>query len=89
MKDFFKFRSELSELSITEGKLTVQAFTGGSSPKKFGLKVKKLRSSMYGGDDVEISGPDAKLVKFAIANLGVDKKVKSLKDAQKDIDDQF
>ena len=86
MKDFFKFRSELP---IAEGKLTVQAFTGGSSPKKFGLKVKKLGSSQYGGDDVEISGPDAKLVKFAVANLGVDKKVKSLKDAQKDIDDQF
>lgn len=81
--------SELREGTISEGVLKVQAFTGGSSPKKFGLKVKKLGSSMYGGDDVEISGPDAKLVKFAIANLGVDKKVKSLKDAQKEIDDQF
>ena len=84
--DFFKFRSELSEQSITEGKLTVQAFTGGSSPKKFGLKVKKLRSSMYGGDDVELSGPDTQLMKFAVIALGV-LKPKNLKDTQKQIDD--
>ena len=32
--------SELREGTISEGVLKVQAFTGGSSPKKFGLKVK-------------------------------------------------
>lgn len=88
MKTFF----ELREGTISEGVLKVQAWSpegGGSHPKKFGLKVKKLGSSQYGGDDVEISGPDAKLIKFAIANLGVDKKVRNLKDAQKEIDDQF
>jgi len=89
MKTFFEFRDETAELS--EGKLMVKAFTGpdggGPSHKKFGLKLKKLGSSPYGGDDVELSGPDAKLMKFAVAALGV-MKPKNLKDAQKQIDDQ-
>ena len=42
---------------------------------------------MYGGDDVEISGPDSKLLKFAKASLGVGNKAKNLKDAQKEIDE--
>ena len=33
------------------------------------LRLKKLGSSMYGGDDVEISGPDSKLLKFAKASF--------------------
>ena len=87
MKTFF----ELREGTISEGKLMVKAFMGseggGPSYKKFGLKLKKLGSSQYGGDDVELSGPDAKLMKFAIAALGVEKP-RNLKDAQKQIDDQ-
>ena len=49
MKTFF----ELREGTISEGVLKVQAWSpegGGSHPKKFGLKVKKLGSSQYGGD---------------------------------------
>ena len=90
MKTFFEFRDETLEL--TEGKLMVKAFVGseggGPSYKKFGLKLKKLGSSQYGGDDVELSGPDAKLMKFAIAALGVEKP-RNLKDAQKQIDDMY
>ena len=76
---------------VKEGKLSVKAFVGveggGPSYKKFGLRLKKLGSSMYGGDDVEISGPDSKLLKFAKASLGVGNKAKNLKDAQKEIDE--
>jgi|TARA_B100000035_G_C20945610_1_gene529581 hypothetical protein len=75
---------------VKEGKLSVKAFTGpeggGPSHKRFGLKLKKLGSSQYGGDDVELSGPDSSLLKFAKAALGV-VKAKNLKDAQKEIDD--
>ena len=77
---------------VKEGKLMVKAFmgseAGGPSYKKFGLRLKKLGSSSYGGDDVELSGPDAKLMKFAVAALGVEKP-KNLKDAQDQIDDQM
>ena len=76
---------------VKEGKLSVKAFVGveggGPSYKKFGLRLKKLGSSMYGGHDVEISGPDSKLLKFAKASLGVGNKAKNLKDAQKEIDE--
>ena len=76
---------------VKEGKLSVKAFTGpeggGPSHKRFGLKLKKLGSSQYGGDDVELSGPDAKLMKFAVAALGV-MKPKNLKDTQDQINDQ-
>ena len=78
-------------LEVKEGKLSVKAFVGveggGPSYKKFGLRLKKLGSSIYGGDDVEISGPDSKLLKFAKASLGVGNKAKNLKDAQKEIDE--
>ena len=78
---------------VKEGKLSVKAFMGseggGPSYKKFGLKLKKLGSSQYGGDDVELSGPDNKLVQFAKAALGVGNKVRNVKDAQKEIDDQM
>ena len=81
---------EKEKKEVKEGKLSVKAFVGveggGPSYKKFGLRLKKLGSSMYGGDDVEISGPDSKLLKFAKASLGVGNKAKNLKDAQKEID---
>lgn len=77
---------------VKEGKLSVKAFmgseAGGPSYKKFGLKLKKLGSNSFGGDDVEISGPDSGLLKFAKAALGVNK-AKNVKDAQKEIDDQM
>ena len=75
---------------VKEGKLSVKAFVGteagGPSYKKFGLRLKKLGSSIYGGDDVEISGPDSKLLQFAKASLGVGNKAKNVRDAQKEID---
>ena len=75
---------------VKEGKLSVKAFVGteagGPSYKKFGLRLKKLGSSIYGGDDVEISGSDSKLLQFAKASLGVGNKAKNVRDAQKEID---
>ena len=94
-KEKEKEKKEVKEgkLIINEGKLSVKAmytddddYGGGPSYKKFGLKLKKLGSSMYGGDDVEFSGPDAKLLKFAKASLGVSNKARNLRDAQKEID---
>ena len=58
---------------------------GGDDPKKMGLKVVKKRGSTSMGDNVEISGPDAKLVKFAQNNLGVEGK--NLRAIQKELDD--
>jgi len=73
---------------VKEGTITVKGYAGheggGDNPKKLGLKVKKVGSS-YGYDDVEISGPDAKLVKFAQNNLGVDGK--NVRAVQKELDD--
>ena len=80
----------LSESYLEEGTITVKSYAGheggGDNPKKLGLKVKKVGSS-YGYDDVEISGPDAKLVKFAQNNLGVDSKSRTVKAVQKELDD--
>ena len=75
---------------VKEGTITVKSYAGheggGDNPKKLGLKVKKVGSS-YGYDDVEISGPDAKLVKFAQNNLGVDSKSRTVRAVQKELDD--
>ena len=83
MKTFNEIRNQ-----IVEGKLKVSDYAGavggGSSPKKLGLKVKKLGISSLGGDNVEISGPDKKLIKFAQDNLGVEGK--NLKAIQKELD---
>tara|TARA_B100001093_G_C26846597_1_gene1023101 strand:- start:2637 stop:3503 length:867 start_codon:yes stop_codon:yes gene_type:complete len=92
-KDLKKFMAKgygLAEDSeeVTEGTLKVNGYSGsdagGDDPKKFGIKVKKVGSGRY-GDNVEMSGPDAKLIAFAVANLGVDKKAKTLADVQKQI----
>tara|TARA_B110000444_G_scaffold259335_1_gene302761 strand:+ start:6262 stop:7752 length:1491 start_codon:yes stop_codon:yes gene_type:complete len=73
---------------VKEGTITVKSYAGheggGDNPKKLGLKVKKVGSS-YGYDDVEISGPDSKLVKFAQNNLGVSGR--NLRAVQKELDD--
>ena len=74
---------------VKEGTLKVSMYSGpdagGDDPKKMGLKVVKKRGSTSMGDDVEISGPDAKLVKFAQNNLGVEGK--NLRAIQKELDD--
>ena len=73
---------------VKEGTLKVSMYAGpdagGDDPKKMGLKVKKTGSTSM-GDDVEISGPDAKLVKFAQNNLGVSGR--NLRAVQKELDD--
>ena len=78
------------EEEVNEGKIKVTAFTGndpdtmeGESYKKYGLKLKKVGSS-YGYDDVELSGPDAKVIKFAQRNLGVSGK--NIRAIQKELD---
>ncbi len=79
-------------VEVSEGKLNVSGYAGsdagGDNPKKFGIKVKKVGSGMF-GDNVEMTGPDAKLIKFAIANLGVDKKAKTLADVQKQVNESY
>ena len=81
---------EESVEEVKEGKIKVTAFTGndpdtmeGESYKKYGLKLKKVGAS-YGYDDVELSGPDSKLIKFAQRNLGVSGK--NIKAIQKELD---
>ena len=73
---------------VKEGTLKVSMYAGpdagGDDPKKMGLKVKKTGETEM-GDDVEISGPDAKLVKFAQRNLGVSGR--NLRAVQKELDD--
>ena len=82
MKTFNEIRNQL-----VEGKLKVNDYAGavggGDSPKKLGLKIKKLGRSSIGGDNVEISGPDKKLIKFAQENLGVEGK--NIKAIQKEL----
>jgi len=92
IEDMFPEVLEAKAVTFTEGTLKVNGYAGsdagGDNPKKFGIKVKKVGSSMF-GDNVEMSGPDAKLIKFAIANLGVDKKAKTLADVQKQVSDMM
>ena len=76
---------------IREGTIKVNDWStdgGGQDPKKLGIKVKKKSSSPFGGDNVEMSAPDNKLIKYAIANLGVSKKARTLRDVQKELDNQ-
>jgi hypothetical protein len=85
-----KERTKEVEALVSEGTLKVTNYSGsdagGQSPKSQGIKVKKVASGRY-GDDVEMTGPDAKLIAFAIANLGVDKSAKTIADAQKQINE--
>jgi len=73
--------------AMSEGTITVDDYVGhrggGQDPKKLGIKVKKVGSGSHDGDKVTMTGSDAKLIKFAVMNLGVDSKVKNLKDLQK------
>ena len=67
---------------VSEGVMKVNDWTG-KAPK--GIKVKKISSSSLGGDNVEMSGPDAILIAYAVRSLGVDKKAKDLKAVQKEL----
>lgn len=82
MKTFTQIRE------LIEGTLKVSDWSsdgGGQNPKKLGIKVKKVGSGRFGGDDVEMTGDDKKLIQFAQKNLGVSKKAKTLKDVQAEL----
>jgi hypothetical protein len=74
---------------IGEGTIKVDDYegssAGGRNAKKLGIKIKKISSSPFGGDNVQMSGPDAVLIKFAKGNLGVSAKAKTIKDVQKEL----
>ena len=74
---------------IGEGTIKVDDYegssAGGQKAKKLGIKIKKISSSPFGGDNVQMSGPDAVLIKFAKGNLGVSAKAKTIKDVQKEL----
>ena len=65
-----------------EATITVKAFTGKAPA---GIKVKKIASSSMGGDDVEMTGPDAKLIAYAKKSLGCDASCKTIADVEKSL----
>ena len=69
---------------IEEGKLHVSMFTGKDPA---GIKVKQVGSDPRGGRNVIMTGPDNKLIAFAVRSLGVDKATgkKGLKAVQQEI----
>ena len=69
--------------SLDEAKLEVTAWTGRKPPA--GIKIVKSQSSAMGGNDVVFYGPEDKLIAYAKRSLGVDKKVKTLADVQKEV----
>ena len=75
--------SKILEGTITEAKLEVSAWTGRKPPA--GIKIVKSQSSALGVKDVVFSGPEDKLIAYAKRSLGVDKKVKTLADVQKEV----
>ena len=89
-KEFFDYvdknyeaDDEVAE-SVEEATITVTNFTGKAPA---GIKMKKIGSGRYGGDDVTMTGDDKKLIAYAVRSLGVDKnKVKDIKSLQKEID---
>ena len=72
--------------SLSEGTITVKSFTGKAPA---GIKMKKIGSSSFGGDDVEMSGPDAKIIAYAKKSLGCDSKCKSIADVQKQVSEMY
>ena len=71
-------------IEVEEATITVTNFTGKAPA---GIKMKKIGSGRYGGDDVTMTGDDKKLIAYAVRSLGVDKnKVKDIKSLQKEID---
>jgi len=73
-----------TESTIEEGKLHVSMFTGKDPA---GIKVKQVGSDPRGGRDVIMTGPDNKLIAYAVRSLGVDKAIgkKGLKAVQQEI----
>ena len=78
---------ELEELEeMYEATIKVQAFTGKPPA---GIKVKKIASSSMGGNDVEMTGPDAKLIAYAKKSLGCDTSCKTIADVQKSLNEIY
>lgn len=78
---------ELEELEeMYEATIKVQAFTGKPPA---GIKVKKIASSSMGGNDVEMTGPDAKLIAYAKKSLGCDASCKTIADVQKSLNEIY
>ena len=71
---------------VSEGTIKVNDFTGKAPA---GIKMKKLGSSSMGGDNVEMSGPDDKLIAYAKKSLGCDAKCKTLADVQKQLSEAY
>jgi hypothetical protein len=69
-----------------EATITVKSFTGKAPA---GIKMKKIGSSSFGGDDVEMTGPDAKLIAYAKKSLGCDKSCKTIADVQKSLKESY
>jgi hypothetical protein len=74
------------EAELDEATITVKAFTGKAPA---GIKMKKIGSSSFGGDDVEMTGPDAKLIAYAKKSLGCDKSCKTIADVQKSLKESY
>jgi len=85
-KDGKKVEDEDEDEELSEGTITVKSFTGKAPA---GIKMKKLGSSSFGGDDVEMSGPDAKIIAYAKRSLGCDAKCKTIADVQKSISEVY
>ena len=78
---------ELEELEeMYEATIKVQAFTGKAPA---GIKVKKIASSSMGGDDVEMTGPDAKLIAYAKKSLGCGASCKTIADVEKSLSEVY
>ena len=78
---------ELEELEeMYEATIKVKAFTGKAPA---GIKVKKIASSSMGGDDVEMTGPDAKLIAYAKKSLGCDASCKTIADVEKSLSEVY
>ena len=73
------------EVEVKEGMLKVSDFDGKKHAEKAGLKVKMGASSPFGGASATLSGPDDKLIKYAVQHLGGSGK--TLKDVQKSLNE--
>ena len=73
------------EVEVEEGMLKVSDFDGKKHAEKAGLKVKMGASSPFGGASATLSGPDDKLIKYAVQHLGGSGK--TLKDVQKSLNE--
>lgn len=85
-KDGKKVEDEDEDEELSEGTITVKSFTGKAPA---GIKMKKMGSSSFGGDDVEMSGPDAKIIAYAKKSLGCDAKCNTIADVQKQVSEMY